>query len=127
MKCAFILEDDPGNSQVMRKFMEHYGIPEIVAFGDVASAEGALSDELIGRCDLWVIDNLLPDGSSERFVKALRARGARNLCLYTASDPGSPIDAPETSAFDVVLEKPLRYSTFRAELDRLSGSSDLDS
>lgn len=124
MQRAFLLEDDQGNAQVMRKFLEHYGIEEILLHEDLASAREALSDTLIATCDLWVIDNYLPDGSSQSFALGLRNRGARNICLYTACTTSSEIPSDAKSIFDVVFEKPLRFGKLREELDRLLESQD---
>jgi len=108
-----LVEDDP----VSRAFLTAAAEALPARVEAVESCADALRAEHEARCDLWLIDANLPDGSGAGLLAALRKRVANTPALaHTASSDAAVHRALRDAGFADVLVKPLSMDALQAAI-----------
>lgn len=104
LPSLLLVEDDDGAAEVIRRVLEpRY---DVTVVGLVEEALTLLDRG--ARPVVAILDLMLPDGSGERVLDAIRARGLGCRVVVSSAGFGSRFDSARRKA-DVVLDKPYSF------------------
>jgi DNA-binding NarL/FixJ family response regulator len=118
---VFILEDDPRlRARLVTLVQKEGGFQVVAEAGSVAAGKAAF-ENLVNLPDLCLVDLGMPDGSGLDVVRAIKARCAAKILIFTVfGDQNSVITALEAGADGFVLKDSKDselLSAMRAALD----------